>query len=232
MFSRIYLDNFKVFDHEVEFKDLKSINVITGINGRGKSTFLQVLLLIKQTILRNPRSIDILLNGDLISLGTAGDIINSSSNDKKIIFGYDINDYSIHYLMSFENAASQVLNIETAHIADKNGDILYPFFIRNNNQPQTDLFNLTPTNINIISQNIFKFDNIQYIPAERIGPRNFYPMNTLEDDYIGHDCEFTVFKLLKDGGKKMNDKYFEELDSLLYNDRIKYGHTIQEQVNF
>lgn len=231
MFSRIYLNNFKVFNQQVEFTNLKSINVITGINGRGKSTFLQVLLLIKQTILRNPRSLDILLNGDLISLGTAGDVINASSNDKNIVFGYDINDYSIHYILSYDDYNSQVLKIDIVHIADQNGDILFPYFIRNNNEVKTDLFNLIPTNIDIISQNIFKFDRIQYIPAERIGPRNFYPMNTLEDDYIGHNCEFSVFKLLKDGENILNDNYFEELDSLLYDDNIKYGHTIHDQVN-
>ena len=49
MFQEITLTNFKCFQGRVDFP-LSKINLLTGINGRGKSSFLQSLLLFKQSV--------------------------------------------------------------------------------------------------------------------------------------------------------------------------------------
>ena len=63
MFTKINIGNFKLYKDTVSFDNLRSVNILTGVNGRGKSTFLQVLLLMKQTILQNNRNSFLLLNG-------------------------------------------------------------------------------------------------------------------------------------------------------------------------
>lgn len=74
---------------------LKRLSVLTGLNGAGKSTVLQSLLLFSQTL----REMEIInnrlfwpLNGELVSLGTFGEVHNSESPDSKIHFEYNFDD--------------------------------------------------------------------------------------------------------------------------------------------
>ena len=48
MINKIILKNFKCFKDETTFKTNK-LNLLTGINGRGKSSLLQSILLITQS---------------------------------------------------------------------------------------------------------------------------------------------------------------------------------------
>ena len=45
MINELLVDNFKLFAKETKFSGLKSINLLTGVNGLGKSSTLQSLLL-------------------------------------------------------------------------------------------------------------------------------------------------------------------------------------------
>jgi predicted ATPase len=73
MLTQIKLSNFKIFQTETTFP-LKKINLLTGINGRGKSTLLQTLILLKQSVLYRENTNQIILNGDYLDLGTFSDI--------------------------------------------------------------------------------------------------------------------------------------------------------------
>ena len=67
------LENFKCF----EALDLPcaSLNLLTGYNGMGKSAALQALLLIAQGLRVVPEENQLPLNGDLVSLGSGGDVV-------------------------------------------------------------------------------------------------------------------------------------------------------------
>lgn len=54
MLTQIKLTNFKCFKEETAIT-LSQFNLFTGVNGAGKSTALQPLLLMKQSIEHNPR---------------------------------------------------------------------------------------------------------------------------------------------------------------------------------
>jgi predicted ATPase len=87
--TQIKLTNFKCFKEETSFP-LSQLNLLTGINGRGKSTLLQSLLLMRQSIEHNDRTAQILLNGSCVNLGNFNDIRNSrTSKNESIIFEYD-----------------------------------------------------------------------------------------------------------------------------------------------
>lgn len=64
MITEISIQNFKLYRQKTSFDGLKAINVLTGINGRGKSTLLQALLLPKQSLMESRWNDKLVLNGD------------------------------------------------------------------------------------------------------------------------------------------------------------------------
>lgn len=74
MIRQVILKNFKCFENIS--LDFENLNLFTGINGMGKSTLIQAILLLRQTYEKN-NSLErqnVILNGDYISLGTIKDL--------------------------------------------------------------------------------------------------------------------------------------------------------------
>ena len=88
MISSIYLKNFKCFKDEQ--LPLAPLTVLSGVNGMGKSTVLQSLLMLRQSLISHTSENEgALLNGPLVSLGTADDVLyENADNDDSI--GIDI----------------------------------------------------------------------------------------------------------------------------------------------
>ena len=63
---------------------LKHINVLAGANSSGKSTIIQSLLLLKQTVQYGSQNRPLTLNGPLLRLGSFNDILNSTSEGERI----------------------------------------------------------------------------------------------------------------------------------------------------
>jgi predicted ATPase len=84
MITSIEIDNFKCF-RSLRL-DLGSLTLLTGYNGAGKSTAIQPLLLLAQG-LRSARPDAFAINGSLIRLGTAGDLLPANSDRPTIGFG-------------------------------------------------------------------------------------------------------------------------------------------------
>ena len=76
MISKVSISNFKVFKDQVDFKDLKYLNFLTGINGRGKSTILQAFIALAQSLKENGNFNLLCLNGDMVNLGNSIDVKN------------------------------------------------------------------------------------------------------------------------------------------------------------
>jgi predicted ATPase len=90
MITQIEIENFKCFKNRVSFP-LGKLTLLTGINGRGKSTLLQSLLLMRQSIEHNENTSKILINGSCVSLNSFDDIRNINtliSETVPIIFKY------------------------------------------------------------------------------------------------------------------------------------------------
>lgn len=65
--------------------DLAPLTLLTGFNSAGKSTALQALLLIAQGLRAAPQSQYLPLNGPLVRLGSAGDVLSNSAKGKRQI---------------------------------------------------------------------------------------------------------------------------------------------------
>jgi predicted ATPase len=176
MLKQIKLTHFKCFKEETSFP-LSQLNLLTGINGRGKSTLLQSLLLMRQSIEHNERTTQILLNGSCVNLGNFNDIRNSNTSTKEsIIFEYDFSQKKLntkYYLVE---------NIE-------------------------DNMSVNIDKMTGSSQNdYFYFSKIHYISADRFGPQEFYLKSNLTTfPNVGVKGELTANVLDKKKDDLIND---------------------------
>lgn len=81
MINKVFLDNFKSFDHaELE---LGQVTIFIGPNGTGKSSVAQALMMLRQSIGSN----GLVTDGPLINLGTFFDILKRDSAEKSVSIG-------------------------------------------------------------------------------------------------------------------------------------------------
>ena len=90
--------NFKSYREPGSVK-LKSINVLAGANSSGKSTIIQSLLLLKQTVQYGSQNRALTLNGPLLRLGSFDDILNVKAESEGL-------DLAIGFDFSSENNSS------------------------------------------------------------------------------------------------------------------------------
>ncbi len=140
MIKNIGLANFKCF--EKLSLPLNSLNLLAGVNGTGKSTIIQSLLLLRQSFLQGyipGKSLS--LNADLVEIGTSKDALYEDALEDKITFSLTWskkrkNTWIFKYDRDYND-----LNIEKEVLAE--------------NWAKESLFD----------------NNFQYLCAERIGPR-------------------------------------------------------------
>lgn len=84
MIKQIQIQNFKCFIESTPFSFSK-LNLLTGINGRGKSSLLQTLLILSQSAWKNRDLKQLFINDKLVQLGNFDDIKNSETSRKKNI---------------------------------------------------------------------------------------------------------------------------------------------------
>ena len=83
MLNRIDIRNFKCF--QGTSVPLNALTIFSGINGVGKSTTIQSLLLLRQSLLNyEQRKRMAILNGPLVSLGYSEDILYENRTQKAI----------------------------------------------------------------------------------------------------------------------------------------------------
>lgn len=87
MISKISLENFKAFK-KLENFELKPITILCGINSCGKTSIIQSILLLKQTIESQKRNI-LLLNSKYVKLGTFENIIFNKDKKQTIQFNFE-----------------------------------------------------------------------------------------------------------------------------------------------
>lgn len=147
MISKIKLTNFKCFENETI--KLKSFNLFTGLNGMGKSTIIQALLLLRQNNDIRLLNEGISLNGEFLKLGNCKDLLYQYFDSKEI--GIEIAGDNIK--------SSWKWNAET--------DTDYLSLKKKDSQTNKDIFQLSLFN-----------ENFHYLHAERIGPRVFFETST------------------------------------------------------
>lgn len=206
MIKELRIKNFKCFsDEAIPFHNL---TILAGSNGMGKSTVIQSILLIRQTIeefskfnaINDISQLRVLLNGPfLLNLGNAIEIINSSINADVISF--QLLDDSLTQKETFE------------YEVDENNTLGLNFLFRN---PMT-----------LSSESPIYFEEFHYLAAERLGPRNI--QNIVDQEYIttGYQGEYAGQAIAK--AETINWK-LEKDDSRAFKEGSEIYYSLRKQI--
>ena len=93
MLANWRIGNFKSVYKYTELP-MSPLTIFVGTNSSGKSTFIQSMLLVAQTVSNQVYSRSIVLNGQIVRLGNFDDLASKGSNNNEIRFGFQIEDES------------------------------------------------------------------------------------------------------------------------------------------
>ena len=225
MINKIEVQNFKLFKDKATFTSLKNLNFLTGINGRGKSSFLQVLLTMAQSVKANERASDLLLNGEYVSLGNATDVKNEEvSRTDDTVLSFQVGNVTLNYHFGIDDDNSQVLTQKKIACNGISGGKKESMKFLNNFVPDEDAFKAVGLNR--------LFRNISYISAERLGPQLSYTYHP-DDMEVGADGKYVACALYNHRDDKVNDDFIDSIEDVfpeLNQDEI--DRSIIGQVNF
>lgn len=180
MIDRLEIQNFK--SHKEAVLELKSLNIIAGKNGMGKSSILQALLLLRQSFSTHKRVEGLLLNGDFVIIGNSQDAFCESGEGNEISFGITLNGEQYKWFFD--------------HSVDKN---FLPVSKGENKQPALDGY-----------KNASLFSNdFQYIAAEHIASKEAHERNTYYVEQLNQisekrgDGKYTVHYLSVNSTKEI-----------------------------
>ena len=224
MISELLLENFKLFGKETRFSELKSINLLTGVNGRGKSSVLQPLLLFKQTLLRSRSSRQVFLSGSFVDLGNASDVKHvESSVTKPIRIGFKDMEEQYVYSLGVASDNNQALDIKKF---ESTGRLQMSVDVDDN----TNFHDLVPETGNT-EKPVLPFQDVIYISAERIGPKmSFAPSS---DDWIDKRGEHTIQMLYEQQYDKVDERIIEGMTEIFHDiDEDELSPIVNDVLNF
>lgn len=108
MLNSIELKNFKCFSNL--HLDLAELNVFSGLNGMGKSTAIQSILLFKQSQEQDEKLQHLYLNGEYVCLGTGQDVLFENAAEESIGLRYIEDGLTTNIDINYE-ASADVLSV-------------------------------------------------------------------------------------------------------------------------
>jgi predicted ATPase len=164
MLSKLTLVNFKCFEEETF--DFRKLTMLTGLNSTGKSTVLQAMLLLRQSYEdRILQSEGLTLDGPLVQLGTARDVLFEGAKEEVIGFSLKWEDGVEANFSFLYDPLAGVLTV-----ASRKPDSAFA------------------------EETLFA-DNFHYLEAERMGPRPSFDMSDFEvhrHRQLGTSGEYTA----------------------------------------
>lgn len=190
MLTGIKLHQFKRFKNELI--ELSPLTLLTGINGMGKSSVVQSLLVLRQSFdrgeLQNNKKL-IIEDKELVNLISPDDMLCADAEDKKVAITLEDDKEN---KATWSVKAEGKLNTLPFEFENQEGDIY-----------KSVLFNET----------------FQYLDAERIGPRVSYDRLTISRPHspIGYQGEFAANRILE----ALNNAEEVKLEKVMFNKNLK-----------
>ncbi len=205
MITSLELQNFKSF--KLGQIDLRPLTLLVGLNGMGKSSLIQSLLLLRQSFLTGDLQAGRLaLDGDLVSVGSASDILFEDADDDYVRFALEFSGRDSDHRISF----SWLCDTESGEVAVSHWA----------EGPGRGIDEAVAGELSLFSSNFC------YVQAERIGPRKITDLSAARARAgdIGTRGEFVNHVLLAHG-----DKVLDEGDPRLH--PIAASRRLIDQVN-
>jgi predicted ATPase len=182
MIERLALKNFKSIKDEIF--DLEGLTLFSGLNGMGKSTVLQSMLLLRQSFEKHmlPNT-GLSLTGEYINIGIGSDLLFNDAEEEYIEIGLYWSDSSL--------------------------DLHFDYRKTSDMQPiQMDEHNLTGSPF---EESLFS-SSFQYLSAERISPKTIYDVSDYavnQHRSVGAKGEYTAHFLAEHGNEAITIKDFK-----------------------
>lgn len=165
MINEIYLKNFKPFEDQKFI--LKSLNLLSGLNGSGKSSFIQSLLLLRQSYQQEllPEK-GLALNGELVNIGNAQDALYEYASEDLMSFKIFWKDSKIGEWKFQYNSTSEIMEL----IPEQNNSQIY----------KSSLFD----------------KNFVYLQSDRMSPHPYFEISDFQVkqlNQIGKQGEYAAY---------------------------------------
>jgi predicted ATPase len=166
MIKELTLRNFKCFHTEKTFAFSK-LNLLTGINGRGKSSLLQSILILTQSAWQAADIKNLIINGEILNLGNFDDIKNSETKKgESLYFKFKLDGF------------------------DKDVEIEY---VENLKEPLQALKKKSNTANDMITKFSNVISKVHFVCADRLGPVKFVEkINLPKFLHVGQRGEYAI----------------------------------------
>lgn len=207
MITELRLKNFKCLKDD--FFPLSKINVFAGRNGIGKSSLLQSMLLIAQSLDDNSLLKKVKLNGHFLQLGLFSDIINKDSKDGKIsirLTSDDSPEGDFVELILAENQESSYATIADLRTPQIDSSLDVPSANIGNTEDSVPF--KAPASVDVTSAlpPLMQLQNVYFVSADRKGPVNTQKLDaSVLLDNVGIHGE-NVLNVLFKGGEDLQMK--------------------------
>lgn len=167
MITRLDIKNFKAF--EEQSLTFGKLTLLAGLNGMGKSSVVQVLLLLRQS--HDQKLLEtagLALAGDLVNIGTARDALCEGAAEDSIVFRIQANAGTREWKFRYDVPDANVIPLQSVNGAHE-----------------------------CLQEALF-IDGFQYLNAERVGPRVAFQMSDFavrQHRNIGSRGEFAAHLL-------------------------------------
>ena len=187
MLTRIDLQHFKCFD--ILKLPLRPLTLLSGANASGKSSVMQALVLLHQTMREHEWSSRLMLNGAAVRLGTAAEVIDQVHGRRN--WGITLLEGdAARFQWEFEgerDEMSMAVRRSRGEMDDGTGwDV----------DESTPLHRLLPTGLPTTSSSHSLTDRLcglTYLTAERLGPREYYPLDDPQlTPVVGPQGEYAI----------------------------------------
>lgn len=177
MIKTLKICNFKCFkEQSINFGNM---TLLTGLNGMGKSSVIQSLLLLRQSFKQGVLPNEgLALNGSIVNIGTGQDALSRDADKFNIEFEINFKDSKSAKWVFDYNQSADVLPLLSTDIDDE-----------------------------VYRKNLF-MERFFYVEAERLGPRRFFEMsayNVKKLHQTGSKSEYALHYLSHWGDNKVSN---------------------------
>ena len=210
MIKSLKLNNFKCYEESGRIP-FSRLTILSGQNGRGKSSVIQALLSLSQSIERSGIK-DMRLNGRNVQLGDFSDVLNYRAKNKQFsmeVTTDDVIDSRLRFVFVQDSVNDSLAKIDhlfvdgrdfvsSEELITSNGETLLDA-----NDKQLSVRVLLPTS-DVVGLNSLR--QLSYIGADRIGPVNFVDyVSPTSFDSVGTRGEY-VINLLEHKGMEFQEQ--------------------------